>query len=47
MNDEDAEENKTLVEVFEFDELSPEQRREHLRQAALALGLDKQEQETP
>lgn len=45
MNDEnETEEGKTLVEVFEFDELSPEQRREHLRQAALALGLDK---ETP
>lgn len=44
MNDENkTEEGKTLVEVFEFDELSPEQRREHLRQAALALGLDKLE----
>jgi len=44
MNDEnETEEGKTLAEVFEFDELSPEQRREHLRQAALALGLDKLE----
>ena len=46
MNDEKSDNaGKTLVEVFEFDKLSPEQRREYLRQAALSLGLDAPEPE--
>lgn len=34
---------RTLEEVFEFDTMTPEEKREALREAALSLGLDEEE----